>query len=141
MYDERFPGAPFMVSKSGLTIEHFGNENRRNNTDKEMFPPEDLLPPPSKTGPVDIGATTFPAAGFDIHVIFKYDNNFLAEFGANVESRINAIVGHANILFQFPTLDAKMTVIIDAIEHYDGVVVADDLELVQKFSNFSYDFQ
>ena len=76
MYDERFPGAPFMVSKSGLTIEHFGNENRRNNTDKEMFPPEDLLPPPSKTGPVDIGATTFPAAGFDIHVIFKYDNNF-----------------------------------------------------------------
>ena len=137
MYDERFPGAPFLVSKKGHNIEQFGNENRRNNTDMVMFPPVNLLPPPSKKGPIDMRANIYPAAGFDIHIIFKYDNNFLAEFGANVESRINAIVGHANILFQFPTLNAKMTLIIDAIEHYDGVVIAseNDLKSVEKFNN------
>ena len=123
MYDERFPGAPFMVSKSGLTISFFGTDDHENVTDSELIP-EDFVDLPNQTGRINLESIPYPPAGFDIHVIFKYDNNFLAEFGANVESRIHAMVGHANVIFQFPSLDAKMTVIVDAIEHYDNVTEA-----------------
>jgi len=73
------------------------------------------------------------AGCYTLNLKIFYDNDFLAEFGADVESRIEAVMGHAQTIYNFGTLDAKMTFAVSSIEHYDGVTEAtgEDLEILR----------
>ena len=54
---------------------------------------------------------------------------FIWIFKTWLSFRIQAIMGHAQTVYNFPTLDAGMKLEVDEIEHYDGDLEADTTNL------------
>ena len=54
---------------------------------------------------------------------------FIWIFKTLLSFRIQAIMGHAQTVYNFPTLDAAMKLEVDEIEHYDGEYEADTTSL------------
>ena len=55
--------------------------------------------------------------------------SFIWIFKTWLSFRIQAIMGHAQTVYNFPSLDAAMKLEVEEIEHYDGEYEADTTSL------------
>lgn len=119
----------FNVNSNGVEIAEM--QHYQDITDIEMVPPHHADRSPYKIMDRSLGSlkqaiqrSGFPSGGYNLHLKVFVDTDFVDFAGSSVNTKINAIVGHANTIFAFPSLDAKMTLIVDSINEYNGVTEA-----------------
>jgi len=72
----------------------------------------------------------FPANGFTLKLAIRYDTLFAAQFPGVEETRIQAVMGHVQTMYQWNSLDANMCLDTISIKAYDGAITTNDLTVL-----------
>jgi len=69
----------------------------------------------------------FPANGFTLKLAIRYDTLFAAAFPGVEETKINAVMGHVQTMYEWNSLDANMCLDIISIAPYNNAITTNDL--------------